>query len=116
MLTKARTVHPSNNNQAGDNMATQNQQNWGKPNICLAADKNSYYYNYYYLFLSGVRIWNKILLTLHEQRKDPFQHKLHKLLVKVLETGKVYVDMNECHYQFLSELLILFKCPPSLNS
>ena len=31
------------NNQGGDNMATQNQQNWGKPNICLAADKNSCY-------------------------------------------------------------------------
>ena len=27
MQTKARTVHPSNNNQGGDNMATQNQQN-----------------------------------------------------------------------------------------
>ena len=51
MQTKARTVHPSNNNQGGDNMATQNQQNWGKPNIYLAADKNTYYYNYYYLFL-----------------------------------------------------------------
>ena len=25
---------------------------------------------------SGVRIWNKILLTLREQRKDPFERKL----------------------------------------
>ena len=34
---------------------------------------------------SGVRIWNKIPLTLREQRKDPFKRKLHKLLIKVSE-------------------------------
>ena len=34
---------------------------------------------------SGVRIWNKIPLTLREQHKDPFERKLHKLLFKVLE-------------------------------
>ena len=34
---------------------------------------------------SGVRIWNKIPLTLREQHKDPFKRKLHKLLIKVLE-------------------------------
>ena len=33
---------------------------------------------------SGVRIWNKIPLTLREQPKDPFKSKLHKLLIKVL--------------------------------
>ena len=36
-------------------------------------------------FSSGVRIWNKIPLTLREQHKDPFERKLHKLLFKVLE-------------------------------
>ena len=35
---------------------------------------------------SDVRIWNKTPLTLREQRKDPFKRKLHKLLIKVLET------------------------------
>ena len=39
---------------------------------------------------SGVRIWNKIPLTLHEQRKNPFKRRLHKLLIKVLETKKHY--------------------------
>ena len=34
---------------------------------------------------SGVRIWNKIPLTLREQRKDPCKRKLHKLLIKVSE-------------------------------
>ena len=33
-------------------------------------------------------------VTLREQRKDPFKRKLHKLLIKVLETKKVYVDMS----------------------
>ena len=42
---------------------------------------------------SAVIIWNKIPLTLREQCKDPFKCKLHKLLIKVLETKKVYVDI-----------------------
>ena len=42
---------------------------------------------------SGVRIWNKIPLTLREQRKDAFKRNLDKLLMKV---------------QFLPELLIQF--------
>ena len=53
--------------------------------------------SYYLSFCrSDVRIWNKIPLTLRlrEQRKDSFQRKLHKLLIKVLETKKVYVDMS----------------------
>ena len=41
---------------------------------------------------------------LHEQRKDPFQHKLHKLLVKVLETEKVYVHMSAITSSYLNSL------------
>ena len=62
---------------------------------------------------SGVRIWNKIPLTLREQRKDPFKRKLHKLLIKILETKKVYVDMSTITSS-LPELLIQLKCFPSL--
>ena len=51
---------------------------------------------------------------LHEQRKNPFKRKLHKLLIKVLETKKQGVCRYEYHYQFLPELLIQFKCFPSL--
>ena len=43
---------------------------------------------------SAVIIWNKIPLTVGEPCKDPFKCKLHKLLIKVLETKKVYVDMS----------------------
>ena len=53
---------------------------------------------------SGVRIWNKIPLTLCEQRKDPFKRKLHKLLIKVLETKKVYVDMSTINSFYLNSL------------
>ena len=63
----------------------------------------------------GVRIWNKIPLTSCEQGKDPFKRKLHKLLIKVLETKKVYVDMSTITPgQFLPELLIQLKCFSSL--
>ena len=51
---------------------------------------------------SGVRIWNKIPLTLREQRKDPFKRKLHKLLIKILETKKVYVDMSTITSSYLN--------------
>ena len=53
---------------------------------------------------SGVRIWNKIPLTLCEQRKGPFKRKLHKLLIKVLETKKVYVDMSTINSSYLNSL------------
>ena len=53
---------------------------------------------------SGVRIWNKIPLTLCEQRKDPFKRKLHKLLIKVLETKKVYVDISTITSSYLNSL------------
>ena len=53
---------------------------------------------------SGVRIWNKIPLTLREQRKDPFKRKLHKLLIKILETKKVYVDMSTITSSYLNSL------------
>ena len=52
----------------------------------------------------GVRIWNKISHTLREQRKDPFKRKLHKLLSKVLETKKVYVDMSAINSSYLNSL------------
>ena len=57
---------------------------------------------------SGVRIWNKIPLTLREQRKDPFKRKLHKLLIKVLETKKVYVDMSTITSSYLNSLVPTF--------
>ena len=53
---------------------------------------------------SGVRIWNKIPLTLREQRKDPFKRKLRKLLIKVLETKNVYVDMSTIASSYLNSL------------
>ena len=53
---------------------------------------------------SGVRIWNKIPLTLREQRKDPFKRKLRKLLIKVSETKKVYVDMSTITSSYLNSL------------
>ena len=53
---------------------------------------------------SGVRIWNKTPLTLREQRKDPFKCKLRKLLIKVLETMKVYVDMTTIASSYLNSL------------
>ena len=53
---------------------------------------------------SGVRIWNKIPLTLREQRADSFKRKLHKLLIKVLETKKVYVDMSTINSFYLNSL------------
>ena len=53
---------------------------------------------------SGVRIWNKIPLTLREQRKDPFKRKLRKLLIKVLETKNVYVDMSTIASCYLNSL------------
>ena len=52
----------------------------------------------------GVRVWNKIPLTLREQRKDPFKRKLHKLLIEVLETKKVYVDMSTITSSYLNSL------------
>ena len=57
-----------------------------------------------YFSRSGVRISNKIPLTLREQRKDPFKRKLHKLLIKVLETKKVYVDMSTITSSYLNSL------------
>ena len=57
---------------------------------------------------SGVRKWNKIPLTLLEQRKDPFKRKLHGLLIKVLETKKVYVARYEYHLITSSYLNCLF--------
>ena len=63
--------------------------------------------SYYLSFCrSGVRIWNKIPLTLRfrEQRKDSFKRKLHKLLIKVLETKKVYVDMSTITSSYLNSL------------
>ena len=61
--------------------------------------------SYYYFFSrSGVRNWNKIPFTLREQRKDPFKGKLHKLLIKVLETKKVYVDMCTITSSYLNSL------------
>ena len=51
-----------------------------------------------------VRIWKKIPLTLREQRKDPFKHKLQKLLIKVLETKKVYVDISTITSSYLNSL------------
>ena len=52
---------------------------------------------------SGVRIWNKIPLTLREQRRDPLKHKLrHKLLIKVLATKKVNVDMSTITSSYLN--------------
>ena len=42
----------------------------------------------------GTRIWNKIPPQLRELCKTLFKRKLHELLLKVLETEKVYVDMN----------------------
>ena len=56
---------------------------------------------------SGVRIWNKIPHTLREQRKDPFKPKLHKLLIKILETKKVYVDMSTITSSYLNSLFSL---------
>ena len=53
---------------------------------------------------SGVRIWKKILLTLREQRKDPFKHKLQKLLIKVWKTKKVYVDISTITSSYLNSL------------
>ena len=58
-----------------------------------------------YFSRSGVRIWNKIPPTLLEQRKDPFKRKLHKLLIKVLETKKVYVDMSTITSSYLNSLI-----------
>ena len=58
-----------------------------------------------YFSRSGVRIWNKIPLTLLEQRKDPFKRKLPKLLIKVLETKKVYVDMSTITSSYLNSLI-----------
>ena len=43
---------------------------------------------------TGARIWNKIPLKLRKQSKASFKHKLHKLLLKVLETEEVYVDIS----------------------
>ena len=60
---------------------------------------------------SGVRIWNKIPFTLREQRKDPFKRKLHKLLIKVLETKKVYVDMSTITSSYLNYLFSLSVFP-----
>ena len=53
---------------------------------------------------SGVRIWNEIPLTLREQRKDPLKRKLHKLLIKALETKKVYVDTSTITSSYLNSL------------
>ena len=53
----------------------------------------------------GVRIWNKIPLTLREQRRDPIKRKLrHKLLIKVLATKKVNVDMSTITSSYLNSL------------
>ena len=54
---------------------------------------------------SDVRIWNNIPLTLREQREDPFnKRKLQKLLIKVSETKKVYVDMSTITSSYLNSL------------
>ena len=53
---------------------------------------------------SDVRIWNKIPLTLREQRKDPFKRKLHKLLIKVLQTKKEYADIRTITSSYLNSL------------
>ena len=58
----------------------------------------------YYFSRTGATIWCKIPLTLREQRKDPFKRKLHKLLIKVLETKKVYVDMSTITSSYLNSL------------
>ena len=42
----------------------------------------------------GTRIWNKIPSQLRKLRKTLFKHKLHELLLKVLETEEMYVDIN----------------------
>ena len=65
-------------------------------------------------FRSGVTIWSKLPLTLREQRKDPFKCKLHKLLIKVLETKKVYVDMSTITNSYLNSLFVflpyIYRC------
>ena len=53
---------------------------------------------------SGLRIWNEIPLMLREQCKDPFKRKLHKLLIKVLETKKVCVDISTITSSYLNSL------------
>ena len=58
-----------------------------------------------YFSRSGVRIWNKIPPTLLEQRKDAFKRKLHKLLIKVLETKKVFVDVSTITSSYLNSLI-----------
>ena len=55
---------------------------------------------------SGARIWNKIPLKLREQNKTPFKHKLHKLLLKVLETEEVYVDISAITHSSLNSLFV----------
>ena len=71
--------------------------------IFMSRDLDSISYCYL-LSRSGVRIWNKIPLTLREQRKDPFKRKLRKLLIKVLKTKNVYVDMSTITSSYLNSL------------
>ena len=45
---------------------------------------------------------------LRDLNKPLFNRKLHKLLLKVLETEEVYVDMSAVNLSFLSSFLFLY--------
>ena len=47
---------------------------------------------------------NDLNNNLREESKDPFKRKLYKLLIKVLETKKVYVDIRTITSSFLNSL------------
>ena len=71
--------------------------------ILMSVDINSI--NHCYLFLEVVEEFGTKFLSSHVNKgKDPFKRKLHKLLLKVLDTEKVYVDMSAITSSYLNSV------------
>lgn len=71
--------------------------------ILMSVDIDSI--NHCYLFLGVVEEFGtKFLLSHANKGKDPFKRKLHKLLLKVLDTEKVYVDMSAITSSYLNSV------------
>ena len=70
--------------------------------ILMSVDKDSI--NHCYLFLEVEEFGTKFLSSHANKGKDPFKRKLHKLLLKVLDTEKVYVDMSAITSSYLNSV------------
>ena len=70
--------------------------------ILMSVDINSINH---YLFLEVVEEFGTKFLSSHANKgKDPFKRKLHKLLLKVLDTEKVYVDVSAITSSYLNSV------------